>query len=181
MWRIPLRYGLLASLLFVGWGLLEHELGLNSNYHNIGVYTRPLSMLIFFIVLYIAIRDRKAHQYNVMVFKQGLVTGWYTGLCFSILSTLWLYIYTQYINKGFFTSVVNFKKEQLLSEGYSSAMLNMKIQEIENDYSNPLLHFILFFVFVLGTSMALSALYAYRLQSKKEEIIDFLNKKKTGK
>lgn len=180
MWRIALRYGLFASILFIGWGLIENELGINNTRHHIGIYTRPASLLLFILILFIAIRDRKAHQYNVLLLKQGLMTGFFTSLYFTTLSTLWLFVYRAYINTGYYSSLLLYKKSLLAAEGFSEPMLQLKIKELESDFANQSMHLFTFFIVVLAIGLLCSFIFSYRLQTRKEEIIDLLNAKKRG-
>ncbi len=170
MWRVGFKFGLAASIVLVGWMMMEHELGFNTTKHNIGQYTRILPPFIFYFFIYIALSTRKSHQGNVLFFKHGVQSGALTTIIYSSISTVWIYFYSTLINPFFYSTLVEYETKTMQENNTSVVDTAAKLQELEMTYGGSTLSFIMFFVFNCVIGMIVTLIISYFLRTKKKQV-----------
>jgi hypothetical protein len=167
MYRLGIKYGFIASVVLIMWVLLEHEFGFNSERHDIGQYTRLGSAFLFYVFIFLSIRERKKIQRGNLLFPQGFKTGSLTVLIYGVLSTCWFWAYMKLINPKFFETVMDFELTKLQKENASAAEVTSKMDEITLTYGGSALSFIMLFVFTSIVGLLVALLFSYLLKSKK--------------
>jgi hypothetical protein len=163
--RLGVKYGLIAAIVLVMWVMLEHEFGFNTEKHEIGQYSRIISAFIFYIFIFLALRERKKLQRGMLPFKHAFQTGALITIVYSILSTCWFLAYCKLINPRFFETVAKFELSKLEQNGASAQAIAEKTEEL-NRMSGPGSFLFLFLFTCIGgliISLIASALMKTRV------------------
>ncbi|MFL5753319.1 MAG: DUF4199 domain-containing protein [Bacteroidia bacterium] len=164
--RLAIKYALIAAIALVMWVMLEHEFGFNSERHDIGQYTRIISAFIFYIFIFLAIRERRKIQRGNLKFSQGFQTGALMVIIYGALSTCWFAAYSKFINPTFFETVMKFEMEELQKANASAEEIASTAERLSHNGSP--LSFLFLFAFTCIGGLLMTLLFSYLLKTKKQ-------------
>lgn len=163
--RLGIKYGLIATIILVMWSLFEHEFGFNTEKHEIGQYTRIAGAFLFFIFIYLGIRERKKLQRGQLSFKHGFQTGALIVGVYSVLNACWFAAYSKLINPAFFETVMKFEIEKLQKANASAEQIAARTQELSGNGSAA--SFIFLFAFNCISGLLVVLIFSALLKTKK--------------
>lgn len=110
--KIEIQWGILFSLAFLIWMIIEKTTGL----HSTSIAKQPLYTNLFGIVailLYVlALRDKKRNFFQGnMDWKQGFISGIILTAVITVLSPLCQYITNTFISPEYFTNAIQYATE----------------------------------------------------------------------
>ena len=155
-------YTAAASALFI---LIEHWLGYNTIHHEIGQYTRMVPMLFSYIMLFVCIRAQRNLQSSYS-WSDAFKTGAGMYLLYSLLFTLIIIVYQQFINPDFYSTFRAFTIQQLEARNASTEQRAKALQEVDLSYSGSAMSYLLLFVFSSIFGLGLSAIFSLFLRKK---------------
>ena len=114
------RYGLLCGTGLSIWILVEYALGFHTTSLEIGQYSGYFSIVVPIIVIYAALKEQNSKTNGVITVKECINIGFQIAIYSAALFTLFLYIYTAYINPEWLNSVVEWQRKKLILSGASN-------------------------------------------------------------
>lgn len=87
------KYGIIAAFAYIGYELLAWQTGLNSYNISLGYGLGYLTILIPIVVLYLAIKERRAEQQGWLALREGIGTSFRIGLVMMVFTTLFMSVY----------------------------------------------------------------------------------------
>lgn len=162
------RKYLLISVAFAAiWILIEHVLGYNTTRHDIGQFTRNATMLVFWVTIFLAIRETKKQQGNKLSFSEGMKTGVTLTVLYSMAFVLIILLYVQFINPDFYATYKTFTLNQLTAAHATPKQIEEAMMEVDMSYDGSLQSYALLFLFssIFGTVLSLIASLIYRTKS----------------
>ena len=86
--KIPLKYGLLATLGLVAWTLVTHSLITNPQ-SNVLTFGAPIFFnVLHFIMIFLGIKALEREQGRRLAFKEALTTGIWIAVVFALTASL---------------------------------------------------------------------------------------------
>ena len=159
MKNIAIRFGIIASTIFIIWVCIEHVLGYNTTKMEIGQYTRLASTYLFWLFIVITIVLKKKELGGIVSFASCLKEGVLMVVIYSAITAVWLAVYQHFINPDFYVLVKQFSMDHMRTEGKTELQIADAIKEIDMSYNGSALSYLLYFVFstIAGSIIAIIA------------------------
>lgn len=166
--NISIRYGILASLIFIIWVMAEHALGLNTTRLGWGEKARMASAFVFYFFIVLCIRVRKRKGEGGMTFADGMRTGALMVVVYGALTALCLAIYQHFINPDMLQLMLQYTEQKLRSENASPEEIIKAVEEVNMVYSGKASSYIFYFIFssAIGCIVALIASFIFKTRTK---------------
>ena len=163
----PFRLAIAALIFSIVWIIFEHIMGYNTTRHDVGQFTRLVPALVFWGVLFIAVRNEK-RKTGKLTFIDGWKAGIITSLVYSIGFTLVIIFYQQFINPEFYETFKAFTLSQLQEHHATREQIDSAMKETEMSYSGSAMSYAMLLAFSFVWGVILSAIAAMIYKSKKE-------------
>ncbi|MCX6292241.1 MAG: DUF4199 domain-containing protein [Bacteroidetes bacterium] len=161
----PIRIAIILLLITIVWIAFQHIMGYNSLRHDIGQYTRMVTAFVFWIALFVVVRNEKKKN-SSLTFMQGWKAGLLTSLVYSFGFTVIIILYQQFINPEFYSTIKAFTISQLQSSHASPEATDSALREVDMSYSGTPLSYLLLFVFSFIMGGFFSAIAAKFFKAK---------------
>ncbi|MBF9255320.1 DUF4199 domain-containing protein [Pontibacter sp. 172403-2] len=129
---VALKYGLITALVGIVYSLVLNVLDLATNQ-----WLTSLSYLILIAGLVLAMKDFKANNYGYMSYGQGLGVGSLLSAIFGLLSGIFSWIYTTYIDPEFMARMQEVQRTKMLEQGLSDEQIDTALGMAEK-FQNPI-------------------------------------------
>lgn len=129
---IAIKYGLITALVGIVYSLVLNVLDLSTNQ-----WLTSLSYLILIAGLVLAMKDFKTNNYGYMSYGQGLGVGALLSAIFGLLSGIFSWIYTTYIDPEFMSRMQEVQRTKMLEQGLSDEQIDAALGMAEK-FQNPL-------------------------------------------
>jgi len=129
---VALKYGLITALVGIVYSLVLNVLDLSTNQ-----WLTSLSYLILIAGLVLAMRDFKSNNYGYMSYGQGLGIGSLLSAIFGLLSGIFSWIYTTYIDPEFMGRMQEVQRTKMLEQGLSDEQIDAALG-MAAKFQNPL-------------------------------------------
>ena len=167
----PFRLAIVSLIFSIIWIVFEHAMGYNTTRHDIGQFTRLVPAFVFWLSLFIAVRNEK-RKTGKLTFTDGWKAGIVTSLVYSAGFTIIIVIYQQFVNTDFYETFKAFSLAELETAEATAAQIDSAMKEIEMSYSGTTTSYLLLFVFSFVWGTILSSIAALIFKSKKEVVAD---------
>ena len=166
MKNIGAKYGWAALIITFVWTLIEHFAGLNTTNHEAGQYARMVGSFVYWILIFVAIYQRRKQQGGVLSFGQGFSTGVIVSAIYSIGCCIWYAIYGELINKQYKPSLMAFERAKLEAAHATPDMIAAKMKEVDMSSGGSAMSYVLLVVFMFVASCVVSTIAALIFQRK---------------
>jgi len=129
---VALKYGLITALVGIVYSLVLNVLDLSTNQ-----WLTSLSYLILIAGLVLAMKDFKANNYGYMSYGQGLGIGSLLSAIFGLLSGIFSWIYTTYIDPEFMGRMQEVQRTKMIEQGLSDEQIDAAMG-MAAKFQNPL-------------------------------------------
>ena len=124
---VAVKYGLLTGLVGVVYSLIIMVTDLGDN--------RILSSLAYLILIagiVLAMKQYKAINYGYMSYGQGLGIGSLVSLIFGLLTGIFTWIYTEFVDTEYMGRMMEKQREEMLSQGMTDEQIDAGMKIAEN-------------------------------------------------
>ncbi len=128
---VALKYGMITALIGIVYSLVLNVLDLFANQ-----WLTSVSYLILIVGIILAIREFKTSNYSYMSYGQGLGLGSLLSAIFGLLTGVFSWIYTSYIDTGFMGKMQELQRTKMLEQGLSDEQIEAAINMTEK-FTNP--------------------------------------------
>ena len=129
---VALKYGFITALAGIVYSLIIMVADLGDN--------RLLSSLAYLILIagiVLAMKQYKAINHGFMSYGQGLGIGTLVSAVFGLLSGLFMWIYTSFVDAGYMDRMMEKQREVMLDQGMSDEQVDAGMAMAEN-FQGPL-------------------------------------------
>src|ERR1043165_1598221 len=158
MKSIPIRYAIVIFIITVAWTLLEHFLGFNTTRHEIGQYTRQVTAFAYYATVVMAIGRVRKDQGKLLTFGQGMQTGLYCCLTYSVLVTLWFALYAEVINPQFQSTLLAFTRRKMEASFKTPEQIEKVLKMERLSSGGSVASYLMLFGFMLAFGLMVSAI-----------------------
>lgn len=110
--RIEIKWAVLFALMMLSWMLMEELLGLHTKYiKHQAVVSMLVSIPAISFYVFALLEKRKKYYQNKMNYKQGLVSGIWLTVFYTLLSPAVQIIAVRVISPGFFQNSIKYAIE----------------------------------------------------------------------
>jgi len=162
------RIGILALVITIVWTMMEHIVGYNTTNHEAGQYARMVGSLVFWILIFVAVYQRRKQQGGVMSFGQGFATGIGVSAIYSLGCCVWYALYGEVINTQFKPTLMAFERAKLEAEHLSADVIATKMKQVDLSTGGSVLSYVFLVVFMFLMGAVLSVIAALIFQRKKK-------------
>ncbi|MEJ8803534.1 DUF4199 domain-containing protein [Pontibacter sp. H249] len=124
---VAIKYGLLTALVGVVYSLIIMVADLGDN--------RILSSLAYLILIggiVLAMKQYKAANSGYMSYGQGLGIGAIVSILFGLLSGLFTWLYTEFVDTEYMARMMEKQREQMVLQGLTDEQIDAGMQMAEN-------------------------------------------------
>lgn len=129
---VALKYGFITALVGVVYTLIIMVADLGDNRWLSG-----LSYLILIAGIMLAMKQYKAINYGYMSYGQGLGIGTLVSAIFGLLSGIFVWLYTTFVDTDYMNRMMEKQTEALLDQGMSDEQVEQAMAMTEN-FQGPL-------------------------------------------
>lgn len=136
-----IKFGIIAGLVSIILSLVFYFT--NVEYNS---WSRYVSMLVTMVMIFIGVKiiaDENANKF--ISFGSLFKAGMYITLIFTIISIIYYFLYTNFINPDFMDGLMQSQKEQMAAKGLSEEKIEMAM-EMTQKFSSPVLTSIFSFI-----------------------------------
>ena len=170
MFKYEIKYGILTGAGICFWILLEFLLGFHSDKMNMGEYSLYFVVIIPLITIYRGIKEKRDSIFNGAIsLNGGIKTGLMISLIAAVITAVFIIVYFNFIDPGFFERGIAYHAEKLLKQKETGYEITDKLMDIKAAFSfvNQLLFGILGTV---GIGFIISIIYSFVLRKNKTSI-----------
>lgn len=167
MFKYEIKYGIITGVGICIWIFLEFLLGFHTVNMDWGQYSIYFVLIIPIITTYLGIKEKRDNQNGgIISFGGGIKTGLMISLIAAVITALFIIIYFNYINPGFFERGIAFQKEKLILKGKTGKEIGKELKNIRATFSfiNQLLFGI---IGTVGTGLIISIVLSLFLKKSK--------------
>ncbi|GAB3197495.1 putative membrane protein [Pontibacter aydingkolensis] len=124
---VAVKYGFLTALVGVVYSLIIMVTDLGDN--------RILSSLAYLILIagiVLAMKQYKSENHGYMSYGQGLGIGSIVSILFGLLSGLFTWIYTEFVDTEYMSRMMEKQREQMIQQGLSDEQIDAGMKMAEN-------------------------------------------------
>lgn len=130
MFRTEAKFGLITGIGICLWILLEYMLGFHTTKMHIGQYSMYFVLLVPVLTIYLALKEKRdLHLKGKISINGGIKSGLMISLIASIIISVFLIIYFNYINPQYSELGVAYYKEKIM---LSDKTLIQQTQELDS-------------------------------------------------
>jgi hypothetical protein len=146
--RTEVKYGVITGIAVCSWVVIEYLLGFHTSRLEIGKYSGYFSMIIPFVTLFLAIREKlnETEEESLSVW-QGIRTGVLVSFLSAVITAVFMLLYNNLINPGWQRAAMEMQKRQMMQGGMSLEAVNKYMKDYEIFMSGP----IQFTLIIVGT------------------------------
>lgn len=123
--QLEIKYGIIIGMAISCWILLEFLLGFHTSRMEFGAYSGYFAIIIPLIGYYKALKaKKKSEAKNFFTIGRGLKSGFTISIIVASVLTVFLYLYTQYLNPNWNELSLNLLAEQMKQSGSTPAEIN---------------------------------------------------------
>ena len=137
---VALKYGLITALVGIVYSLILMISDLGDNR-----WLSSLSYIILIVGIVLAMKQYKANNYGYMAYGQGLGIGTLVSAIFGLLSGLFTWLYTSFIDPEYMARVMEKQRIQMIQQGIPEEQIEAGMKMAEN-FKGPLM-------MILGTAV----------------------------
>lgn len=130
--KLEIKYGIITGVGICLWVLMEYTLGFHNERLDTGIgrYSDYFASIIPIVALFMAIKTKR-DKYNkgLLSLKDGLKTGLLISLVSAFITTIFFYIYNNYINPGWIEMALEVEKNNMLAAGASKESIEEKMAQ----------------------------------------------------
>lgn len=148
---VGLRYGLITGFVSVIYTLILYVTELNEN-----MWLSNLSILIMIVGIVMAHKNFKGENGGFMSYGQGLGIGSIVSAVVGLLSSVFVFVYVQFIDTGFLAKVREAQIVKMEEQGMSDEQIDQAMAMAEK-FSSPAMMLIMGFIvtFIIGFLISL--------------------------
>lgn len=129
---VAIKYGLITALVGIVYSLILNVLDQFANQ-----WLTSVSYLILIVGLVLAMKDFKTGNYGYMSYGQGLGLGSLLSAIFGLLSGIFSWVYTSFIDTGFMAKMQEIQRTKMLEQGLGDEQIEAALSMAEK-FQNPL-------------------------------------------
>ncbi len=111
------RYGLFSGAALSVWVLSEYLLGFHTTSLEIGQYSGFGSALIPAAIIFTALRERQRAANGLLTLRDAADTGFRIAIISALIITLFMAVYTAFINPDWIDATVEWQRRKLIFGG----------------------------------------------------------------
>lgn len=138
-------YGALCGLAMSVWTLIEFALGFHTTSPEIGQYSGFVSVIFPVVFTYVAMHARQTDLGTPIPFLEGVNVGFRIAFFSALLFTLFLFLYSTYINPDWITTTLEWQRKKLILGGATDDEIE-KFMEQTRRMNNSLAQTIMTFI-----------------------------------
>jgi hypothetical protein len=161
------KYALLSAAALVVWVMVEHVLGFNTEHMDVGQYTQPIIPFIIWILLFLAIREKKSRFGGTLTFMQGVRTAFFVSIFYALLQGVWFGIYSNLIHPEYANLTLQFHQAQLAQEGKTPQEIEDELAMSKMIFDGGVRQFGFFIVSTTIVNTAVGAIMSLFLKTRK--------------
>lgn len=160
--KTELKWALITALGVAAWILVEFFLGFHSEMMEIGKFTGYFAVIIPLLTYYYGLKEKRDKDLGGKIsFAKAFGSGLLISFIASILLLIFMFIYVEFINPGWFEAGMIYEMNKLEEAGYSTQEIIMQIEDLSYLYSTPTQLLVTFFGtliqgFLISVAMAFS-------------------------
>lgn len=131
------------------WTLIEFALGFHTTSPGIGQYSGFVSIIFPVVFIYVAIHDRQTDLKIPLPFFDGINIGFRLAFFSALLFTIFLFVYSTYINPDWIATTVEWQRKKLILNGATDDEIE-KFMEQNRQMNNSLAQTIMTFISSTG-------------------------------
>ena len=162
----PVRIALYLLAFTIVWILFQHAMGFNTTRHDIGQYTRMVTMIVFWVAIFVVVKNERRNRGSI-TFIEGWKAGLISSLIYCIGFTIFIFFYQKFINPEFYPTFKEYTLNQMQMQHATQQQIDAKMNEIDMSFNGLAISFVMLFVFSLMLGMVISAIAALVYRSKK--------------
>lgn len=136
--KTELKWGLITGLGVAAWIIAEYFLGFHSELMEIGKFTGYFAIIIPLLTYYFGLREKRDKVLGGKIsFARAFGSGLLMSLITSIILTIFMFVYVEFINPDWFESGVAYEMRRLEEAGYSGQEIGMQLSDFAYLYSTP--------------------------------------------
>ena len=170
MFKYEIKYGILTGAGISLWIFTEFLLGFHTVKMNLGEHSIYFVVIIPLITTYLGIKEKREKQNKGTIsLSGGIKTGLMISLIAAVITALFIIVYFNYINPGFFDHGIAYHKEKLLLKGKTEKEIAGQLKDIKAAFSfvNQLLFGI---IGTVGTGLIISIVLSFILKRNKPSV-----------
>lgn len=126
--KIEIKHGVICGTGVCAWILVEYFLGFHDEHLAIGKFTGYLATVIPVVVLYRALKEKRAQQPDGdLATGDGLKAGLVISAIAGVITTAFFWAYKHFINPGWLDRALEFEKAQMAKAGATAEMIDRKV------------------------------------------------------
>jgi len=125
--KTAVKYGVIFGIVGIAYNLLANITQFSLDYQGINM---TISTAIPIVLIIIALREFRAQQ-GYLSFRQGFSLGMLTSLIYSLLVSLFSYIYMKFIDPGMMNLIKERQVEEMEKRGYDEATIEQSMKTME--------------------------------------------------
>ena len=161
------KYALLSALALVVWVMVEHVLGFNTEHMDVGQYTQPIIPFIIWILLFIAVREKKNQLGGQLTFMQGVRSAFFVSIFYAVLQGIWFGIYSNVIHPEYANLTLQFHETQLAQEGKTPQEIQDEMAMSKMIFDGGVNQFGFFIITTTVINTAIGAIMSLFLKTRK--------------
>lgn len=168
MKKSSVRFTVIALTFTIIWTMIQHFAGWNTTDHATGQYTRMVAAVVFYILIFAAIFERRKQLGGHLRFGQGLATGAVLSALYSAGCCIWYALYGEVINRSFKPTLMAFERAKLAAANTSSDQAEAAMKQVDMTSGGSILSylFLVLFMFVGGCIVSLVAAAVFRRSAR---------------
>jgi hypothetical protein len=164
-----ITYGILCGLAVSAWTMIEYLLGFHTTSPEIGQYSGFISIVFPVVFIFYALYERQSASGASLLFLDGINTGFRIAFFSALIITLFLFIYSTYINPEWIATAIEWQRKKMIIDGASDDEIE-KFMEQNRLMNNSLAQSIMTFISSTGIGVLITL--------AEIPIIKFVHKKK---
>lgn len=162
----PVRIALVLLAVTIVWIAFQHIMGYNTTRHDIGQYTRMVTMILFWAAIFIVVRNEKRIR-GTISFAEALKAGLMSSLVYCAGFTIFIFLYQHFVNPEFYQTLKAFMLTQMQEQHATQQQIDAKMNEVDMSFNGSALSFILMFIFSFIWGVIISAIAALIYRTRK--------------
>lgn len=148
-------YGIVCGVAVSAWTMIEYLLGFHTTSPEIGQYSGFVSIIFPVVFIYYALHEKQAATGVSLPLLDGINTGFRIAFFSALVVTLFLFIYSTYINPEWITTAMEWQRKKMILGGASDDEIE-KFMEQNRLMNNSLAQSIMTFISSTGIGVLIT-------------------------
>lgn len=171
--RTELKYALISASALVGWVMGEHLLGFTTTRLDIGEYTKPLVVVVIYILLFFGIREKRDRDLaGSITLWQGMRTALLISVLYAVFQAVWFAIYSLVINPEYSRLLFQYQEQQMAAAGKTPQQIADGMAMARLVFGNPFIQFGFFIVSTTVVNTIVGAIMTLFLRTRRNKNYD---------